>query len=277
VAKAAADSLLPHQVGASVPGGSEALVEAIRAVIRGHENDSDQVVLQIDFANAFNSVHRAAFIAAMEKYLPDLAAWIRWTYDTRAELLVSTPEGPRTIFSEEGCQQGDPLGPLMFCLAIHELILKVSQGVLGLHLNAWYFDDGTIAGPASEVLKALNLLEPGAAAVGLRLNRGKSVLYWPNPPQGADSTPGVPPPPGVATPPKGGSDALSEGISAPRADIPALKGSGDALSEPVGNPEIPEAAPEIPPTSHDPFAPAFARALDGIVALGAPIGHEAFG
>jgi hypothetical protein len=164
----------------------------------------------------------------------------------------------------------------MFCLAIHELILKVSQGAPGLHLNAWYFDDRTIAGPASEVLKALNLLEPGAAAVGLRLNRGKSVLYWPNPPQGADSTPGVPPPLGAAIPPEGGSDVFFEGISAPRAEIPALRGSGDALSKPVRNLEIPEAALEIPPTSHDPFAPAFARALDGIMVLGAPIGHEAF-
>jgi hypothetical protein len=74
VAKAATDLLLPHQVGVSVPGKSEALVEAIKAVIQGHENDPDQVVLQINFTNTFNSVHRAVFIAATEKYLPDLVA-----------------------------------------------------------------------------------------------------------------------------------------------------------------------------------------------------------
>jgi hypothetical protein len=165
----------------------------------------------------------------------------------------------------------------MFCLAIHELILKVSQGAPGLHLNAWYFDDGTIAGPTSQLLKALNLLEPGAATVGLHLNRGKLVLYRPNPDlKGLTLHQVYCPLLGAATPPKGGSDVLFEGISAPRVEIPALKGSSDALTEPVRNSEIPEAAPEIPSTSHDPFVPAFASTLDGIMALRAPIGHEAF-
>lgn len=268
ISKAAADLLLPHQVGVSVPGGSEALVEAIGAVIRSREDDPDQVVLQIDFANAFNSVHRAKFIEATEKYLPDLAPWIRWTYDTRAELLVSSPEGPHTILSEEGCQQGDPLGPLMFCLAIHELILEVSRGAPGLHLNAWYFDDGTLVGPSAEVHKALNLLEPGAAAIGLYLNRGKSVLYWPHSSQRTDST-GAPPPKGAEAP---GGDLLTPGDGAGVSEEHAA-----AVPEiPDGTLESPEMAPEIPPSSHDPFAEAFARSADGIVALGAPIGDDEF-
>jgi hypothetical protein len=237
-------------------------------VIRSQEDDPSQVVLQIDFSSAFNSVHWATFVAATEKYLPDLVAWIWWTYDTWVELIVSSPDGPQTILSEEVCQQGDLLGPLMFCLAIHELIVDISWKVPGLHLN-----DRTLVGPSTEVLKALDLLEPGAVAIGLHLNRTKLVLYWPHPSKTSGSTRGTPPPGGVVDPPSRGSvPGMDESI--PERGARAACSGLVAPPKAVGNPgffEFSEAAPISCLTSHDPFAETFARSPNGVMALGAPI------
>ena len=45
------------------------------------------------------------------------------------------------LLSEEGVQQGDPLGPLLFCLATLPIVKRLSSP-----LNMWYLDDGTLGG-----------------------------------------------------------------------------------------------------------------------------------
>lgn len=55
------------------------------------------------------------------------------------------------IQSQRGVQQGDPLGPALFCLVIQEIISSSEN----LDLNIWYLDDGTVAGSPDDVLKAL--------------------------------------------------------------------------------------------------------------------------
>ena len=46
--------------------------------------------------------------------------------------------------SREGPQQGDPLGPLLFCGTIHPLLLSLTS-----ELNLAYMDDVTLGGPES--------------------------------------------------------------------------------------------------------------------------------
>ena len=62
--------------------------------------------------------------------------------------------------SEEGAQQGDPLGPLYFCLVIAEL-LKTMKSELVLA----YLDDITLGDDAETVLQDFLLLEE-AASIG---------------------------------------------------------------------------------------------------------------
>ena len=70
--------------------------------------------------------------------------------------------------SREGVQQGDPLGPLLFCLTIHELTIQLESD-----LCMFYLDDRTLGGSPDEVLRDLRLLEQGAAELGLTLNHEK--------------------------------------------------------------------------------------------------------
>lgn len=58
------------------------------------------------------------------------------------------------IKSAAGTQQVDPLGPLLFAIALHPLILQ-TQSRFELALNAWYLDDGNILVPSDTAADVL--------------------------------------------------------------------------------------------------------------------------
>ena len=76
-------------------------------------------------------------------------------------------------------------GPLGFALALHPLVEKINEQVPGLVINAWYLDDGTLRGSARYLQAALTIIEGEGPALGLHLNRAKSLLYIP---EGASPT-----------------------------------------------------------------------------------------
>ena len=59
-----------------------------------------------------------------------------------------------TIMSAEGVQQGDPLGPLLFCLAIHRHCSKMRSP-----LCLMYLDDVTIGGAVDNILHDLEVVK----------------------------------------------------------------------------------------------------------------------
>ena len=59
-----------------------------------------------------------------------------------------------TLLSAEGVQQGDPLGPLLFCITIQPLIQKLRSD-----FSVFYLDDGTIGGSRDDVQADLQLME----------------------------------------------------------------------------------------------------------------------
>ena len=74
--------------------------------------------------------------------------------------------------SREGVQQGDPLGPLVFSLAVQSLIKKCKS-----QLNTWYLDDGTVGGSAEDVFHDLSKIKEAEDALGLKLNAGKCEYF----------------------------------------------------------------------------------------------------
>ena len=79
--------------------------------------------------------------------------------------------GAKTLVSAEGVQQGDPLGPLLFFLAIHKLITQLRS-----EFHVFYLDDGTLGGDIESVVRDLRLVESAASQLGLELNKAKSEL-----------------------------------------------------------------------------------------------------
>ena len=70
--------------------------------------------------------------------------WVSWCYGNHTFLFH--PLG--RIWSQSGVQQGDPLGPMLFALVLHKLIhsIEADDGCIDISLEAWYLDDGVIAG-----------------------------------------------------------------------------------------------------------------------------------
>ena len=111
-------------------------------------------------------------LQVVEELAPSLLPFVHSTYSSPS-LLFSDH---RVMKSSEGVQQGDPLGPLLFCLTSHHLttLLISPFRVFGL-------DDGTLSGRCDEVLKDLNLIERDAAQLGLQLNVAKSEVICKHP------------------------------------------------------------------------------------------------
>ena len=76
-------------------------------------------------------------LLVIKDYLPELYALCFSSYSQPSHLYF----GSYIISSQEGPQQGDPLGPLLFCCAISTLLNSLQSD-----LTLGYLDDLTLAG-----------------------------------------------------------------------------------------------------------------------------------
>ena len=117
--------------------------------------------------NASNSLRRDRMLSAVKVAAPDLFRFVSSAYERPSSLFF----GDYIIDSAEGVQQGDPLGPLLFCLSIHPFVSQLKSSI-----SVFYLDDGLLGGLWEDVLADLRFVEEEASKLGLRLNHGKSEL-----------------------------------------------------------------------------------------------------
>ena len=149
----------PVQLGVGVPSGAEAAVHTVRAWLQRHHATAGHVMVKLDFTNAFNNVDRRAVLEAVAAAFPGLARWTAWCYGQPAQLRFGAST---TLQSAGGVQQGDPLGPLLFATALHQLAQELRTG---LALTIFYLDDGIIAGDMAAVGAAVAHLQQRGAAL----------------------------------------------------------------------------------------------------------------
>ena len=161
-------------MGFGISGGAEAAVHAGRVYL--NNLSSQKAIVKVDFENAFNSIRRDKVLLAVSKFIPDLLPFAHSAYSTSSILWWDDVQ----IDSSKGIQQGDPIGPLLFCLTIHDLVLSlVSQ------FKVFYLDDGTIGGNLEDISADLNHIETQGRELGLRLNVNKSELIFNDQPAAA--------------------------------------------------------------------------------------------
>eukprot|EP00731_Ephydatia_muelleri_P026850 Em0018g950a len=144
----------PPDLGVACPHGTEKVVHGLRKCTEEHWGDEDFAVLKTDMRNTFNLISRQALLSECSLFFPELLPWA-------------------------GVQQGDPLGPLFFSLVLHKVIAAIDadDDCLRLILQAWYLDDGVLAGPKHAVLRALSIFEDLGPSLGIFINLPKCELF----------------------------------------------------------------------------------------------------
>ena len=92
---------------------------------------SQKVLLKLDLKNAFNSIRRDTVLQTAQTHLPEIHPFIWDCYSSKTSFFY----GEFCLDSATGVQQGDPLDPALFALAIHGVTSEVKSD-----LNVWYLD-----------------------------------------------------------------------------------------------------------------------------------------
>ena len=103
--------------------------------------------------------------------MPGMARWAEWCYQGHSKLFFDGA----VISSQVGVQQGDPLGPLFFALALQPLLMEL-ESIPGLDFSFSFLDDLVLAGEQVAVGTAITKLKDSAGSLGLGLNMSKCEL-----------------------------------------------------------------------------------------------------
>ena len=99
-------------------------------------------------------------LMAVSREVPELYPLCYAAYSSASFLKF----GAHTVLSQEGVQQGDPLGPLLFCLTLQPVLNS-----LQCKLKLGYLEDVTLGGSFQTVADAVALLKSSGEAIGLHL------------------------------------------------------------------------------------------------------------
>jgi hypothetical protein len=165
------DILAPLQMGVGVRGATEQISRKLQGLLNANPGLQ---VLQVDVSNAFNSVDRHAIQRALGELAPDLLPWFEFTHGQPSPLFCRTEQ----LWSTQGTQQGDPLGPAFFAVAIQRIIARV-QDLPGTDWQVWYLDDGVLIGEPEALLNALHHINLGFQELGMQVNLAKCKMWSP--------------------------------------------------------------------------------------------------
>ena len=137
-----ANHLSKRQFGVGSKGGIEPIVHITRMAVNHQLSLPYTHLTSLDVSNAFNELDRTIMLDAVKKYAPELLKLAVWMYDSESALVITDDDStPHIIKSSQGIRQGDPLGPLLFSIAIRDLVDGLQQHLGPGTLVLAYLDD----------------------------------------------------------------------------------------------------------------------------------------
>lgn len=158
----------PFQVAVGRSSAAEGAVTAIRQAMH---HDRHAHVAAFDAVNAFNAMSRQRVVDKLVASVPKLRTFVEFVYGGRPIPITarsaSHEDGYIVLASAEGVQQGDPLGPALFAVALADALVEIhrrltvcaSQGPPRLRprfLLVAYLDDITVVAQAPLLRAALH-------------------------------------------------------------------------------------------------------------------------
>ena len=197
------------------------------AAINAHlEMHPDHVDISCDARNAFNSWCRTRLWQPLLTTFPAIYALCKLIYGSPSDVVFfEEGVGLTSILNAVGSRQGCSLGSLLYCLAIHPLLLKLQGEFPDLLILAYYCDDVHIVGPPELAIPAYRRwaqLYSQALQGELRDEKGKA--YAPNVPEHVLNELGLP--------------TFAPGSTTQPGEMPYTQAGLRILGAPVGSPEF---------------------------------------
>jgi len=136
--------------------------------------NSNLVLINNDFANAFNSIRRYHIFNSIDDQFPELKRLFYFLYYSSNE--IYDVKGEKITECKSGVRQGDPLGPLFFSLGIHPILKQLNDSYPRVKVMA-YLDDILFLGNDRDCIAAFQTLRDEAAKIGLLIKSEKCILY----------------------------------------------------------------------------------------------------
>jgi hypothetical protein len=172
----ATSPLAPYQYGVGVKNGAEIIIHSLNLTAKEIAAGKDMSITSVDCENAFNSISRRAIKDGIEQHCPSLLPFFLWSYGTAVDLL--SDNGEIVCQSTTGVRQGDPLGPLFFCLGVSAILKETASANPSVTIMA-YMDDIYITGNQVDSIATFNFIQHSLANIGLKVNIDKCVQYSP--------------------------------------------------------------------------------------------------
>ena len=177
----------PYQFALQARAGTDALAAHVRVALAQR---SDAVLVSLDGRSAYDSMSRAAFLSKLREVAPELLPFTRMFYGRPSAYSWWDDAGRhREVRQGEGCEQGDPLAPVLYALGQHDALQRAASGLHAGDTLMAFLDDLFVTAPS----RARTALDAATQAVadhcGIGSNLGKTR---------AMAAKEGPPPPGIA-------------------------------------------------------------------------------
>jgi hypothetical protein len=143
------DTAGPLQTCAGLRSGIEASIHATRRI---WQHESTEALIQVDADNAFNRLNRQVALHNIKQLCPPLHMYLFNHYQNAATLTVNGMSNQETLYSEEGCTQGDVAAMALYALGIKPLVDKLAETIAtDTCKQSWYADDSSATGKLAAI------------------------------------------------------------------------------------------------------------------------------